>query len=391
MDTNDALFDDLEQTFRQQGGPPAIERLCTALRDRKDYASLFYAMLLKKRHELGVSPAPTGPAQDLPESVHAPYEEGIREAARHVGHLYLDEGQIPQAWMYFRMLGETEPVAKALEQARPAEGEDVQQLINIAFHENVHPTRGFDLLLDRFGICSAITTVSGHAFNPNIPQVREHCIKRLVRTLYGELVERLKAEVVRREGASPPVHTVRELMAGRDWLFEDEFSHVDASHLGAVTQMSIELPPCDELQMARELCDYGAKLSPRLQYPGDPPFENQYRDYGEYLAALAGDLVEERLAHFRDKADNADPELAGTRPAEVLINLLLRLDRPKEALAVARKHLAGADPRQIICPSLTDLCQKTEEYQTLAEVAREQGDPVHFMAGLLAASVARPE
>jgi hypothetical protein len=30
------------------------------------------------------------------------------------------------------------------------------------------------------------------------------------------------------------------------------------------------------------------------------------------------------------------------------------------------------------------LCQQTGEYRTLAEVAREQGDPVHFLAGLLA-------
>ena len=35
--------------------------------------------------------------------------------------------------------------------------------------------------------------------------------------------------------------------------------------------------------------------------------------------------------------DKADPENEGTRPAEVLVNLLLRLERPEEALAVARR------------------------------------------------------
>jgi hypothetical protein len=34
---------------------------------------------------------------------------------------------------------------------------------------------------------------------------------------------------------------------------------------------------------------------------------------------------------------------------------------------------------------VAELCQKVNDYGTLAEVAREQGDPVHFMAGLLAA------
>ena len=34
---------------------------------------------------------------------------------------------------------------------------------------------------------------------------------------------------------------------------------------------------------------------------------------------------------------------------------------------------------------LPGLTRVPDDYRTLAEVAREQGDPVHFMAGLLAA------
>jgi hypothetical protein len=60
------------------------------------------------------------------------------------------------------------------------------------------------------------------------------------------------------------------------------------------------------------------------------------------------------------------------------------LDRDTEALATARKYLATADNRQLSCPSIVELCQKTNDYRTLAEVAREQGDAVHFLAGLLA-------
>jgi hypothetical protein len=74
----------------------------------------------------------------------------------------------------------------------------------------------------------------------------------------------------------------------------------------------------------------------------------------------------------------------GTYPAEVLVNLLLRLERPAEALAVARKHLANRGGRQLTCPGLAELCQKAGDYRVLAEVAREQGDAVHFLAGLLA-------
>ena len=87
------------------------------------------------------------------------------------------------------------------------------------------------------------------------------------------------------------------------------------------------------------------------------------------------------------KHNKADPEEIGTYPAEVLVNLLLRLDRGEEAVAVARKHLAqaAAEGRQLSCPGLSELCQRYRAYDTLAEVAREQGDVVHFLAGRIAA------
>src|SRR5205807_7260795 len=102
-------LDELQRTLASKGPKAAIEQLCTVLRSQKDYANLFYALLLKKRHALGVSPVPTEGANELPESVHVPYEEAIREAGRLVGQLYLDEGDIPHAWMYYRMLGERHP------------------------------------------------------------------------------------------------------------------------------------------------------------------------------------------------------------------------------------------------------------------------------------------
>src|SRR5207249_346996 len=113
------------------------------------------------------------------------------------------------------------------------------------------------------------------------------------------------------------------------------------SHLSSVVQMSIHLAPGAELNLARHLCAYGQRLSSRFQNPGNPPFEDQYRDYGVYLATLAGDAVEQGLAHFLAKAENADPETVGSYPAEVLVNLLVRLQRPAQALAVARRFLTG--------------------------------------------------
>jgi hypothetical protein len=63
------------------------------------------------------------------------------------------------------------------------------------------------------------------------------------------------------------------------------------------------------------------------------------------------------------------------------------LGRPGEALEVARKHLASADGQRLAY--LAELCEKAGDFRTLAEVAREQNNPVQFVAGLLA-SRSRP-
>src|SRR5207302_1594097 len=196
METAD--YDELEKALKHQGPEAAIDLLCRALRDKKDYGALFYALLLKKRYELGVTPVPTEAAQDLPESAQGPYEDTIREAGRLVGSLYLEEGDIARAFMYYRLLGELEPVVKALEKHQVRDGEDVQPLIEIAFHHGVHPRKGFDWVLERNGICSAITLASGHEFPQ--PDVREYCIKALVRALYDQLSQRLRDEITQHEG-----------------------------------------------------------------------------------------------------------------------------------------------------------------------------------------------
>jgi hypothetical protein len=381
MDPN--AFDELQRTFAAEGPTAAIDRLCARLREEKDYGSLFYALLMKKRHELGASPVPTGPAQELPASAHAPYEEAIRGAARLVGRLHLDEGNIPQAWPYFRMIGESEPVAEALTTYQPREDDDLQPLVGIAFYEGVHPHRGFDWILERNGICNAITTL-GSVELPSM-DVRRHCVGRLVRALYQELLERLRADLVQRTGTEPAGSTIRELLGVRAWDFEEEYAHVDVSHLSSVVQMAVVLQPGEELNLARELCAYGKLLKGRLHYGADPPFEDLYHAYDLYLGALAGDNVAGAVDYFRAKAEEADPETVGTYPAEVLVNFLLRLERPAEALAVARRYLAAVDGRRLSCPSIAELCQQAHDYRTLAEVAREQGDAVHFVAGLIAA------
>jgi hypothetical protein len=380
----------LERTLTAEGADAAIDRLCARLRADKDYPGLFYALLMRARHNLGLNPVPTAPSADIPAQHHAAYEDAIRQAAREVGGMLIKEGNIPAAWSYYRIINEPEPVRTALETAAPAEGEDIQSLVQVAYYEGLHPRKGFDWVLTRYGICNAITTLGGQEL-PHSAADKHYCLQALVRSLYHELRERLAAEIERQEGkpppeASAPPHTpgvLGGLMRGRDWLFADDQYHIDLSHLSSVVQFSLHLTPCDELRLARELCAYGARLSGRYVQPGDPPFEELYPSHDRYLAILAGENVEENLDYFRRQADEADPETVGTYPAEVLVNLLLRLERGPEALAVASKHLRRAWNQRLTCPNLIELCLKCGDFRTLAEVSREQGDAVHYLAGLV--------
>ena len=379
-----ALFDALKQQLAAAGPNAAIDRLCVALRAAKDYAKLFYAMLMRKRVAMGVSPMPMSGANELTPAHQEEYEEAIRTACREVGGLALAEGSIPFAFNFFRMIGELEPVRVAIEQYNPGPDDDVQPVIDIAYQQGLHPKKGFDLVLDRYGICSAITTASGPDMGHG-PEVRTHCIQRLVRSLHEQLIERLKAEVERHQGTPPTATTIPDLLAGQDWLFGDDMYFIDTSHLSSVVQMSIELDSPADLRLAQGLCTYGARLAPQLQYPGTPPFENLYRDVDVYLNVLLGENEAAGIAHFRAKI-TAEPDGPDTFAAEVLVRLLVRKGREAEALAVAREFLSLADERQMNCPSPMELAQRVKDFAAVAALAKERDDPVHYLAGLIASA-----
>ena len=225
------------------------------------------------------------------------------------------------------------PCRAALDAHQPKEDDDLQALVQIAFYEGVHPRKGFEWILHRFGLCNAITTLSSQEL-PHPPEVRQDCIRAWSAPSTPSCANgsprrsSARRQAARRGEPLPDRGVIRQLIAGRDWLFGEDFYHIDLSHLSSVVQMSMHLPPCAELEMARELCEYGQHLSGRFVNPGDPPFEDQYRAIGIYLAILAGDNVEEGLDYFRDQAEQADPETVGTYPAQVLVNLLLATGSP---------------------------------------------------------------
>src|SRR3954454_14690763 len=186
-----AAFERLQSTLAARGAAAAVDELIAELRKAEDFQGLFYALLMKKRVEVGVSPFPTGPATELPAHTHEAYEDAIRQAGRHVGTLLLERKDYSKAWAFFRMLGEPEPVRAALERFTPGPDDDVYPVIEIAWQNGVLPEKGFDLVLDRHGICSAITMVSGSDLSSNT-HLRDYCVTKLAKALHAQLSERLR-------------------------------------------------------------------------------------------------------------------------------------------------------------------------------------------------------
>jgi len=369
-------FNALELAAQSNDPDSVFESLIRMLRERKQLTELFEARLMQNRHKLGMPLIQTEPLGELPEPTRRAYEDAYVAAAKEVGQLYLDDGDIVRAWPYFRAIGETGPVAAAIESIQPGEG--IEPIIEIAFHERVNPRKGFELILANYGTCTAISNFEQYPSREG----REECIQLLVRKLHGDLVESLKYAVAQREGATPEQTDVPTLIAGRDWLFEDNNYFVDTSHLCAVIRFSIDLQDQPTQALALELTDYGRRLSPLFHYRGQAPFEDPYSDYAEYLRALLGLNSEESIAHFRKKLSD-DPE-TGTAPAQVLVGLLARIGRFQEAIDIALAHLSDLAPSQLSCPSIPQLCALAGDATKLRTISEHRGDLLNFAASLLA-------
>ncbi len=381
----DAAFEALERAIRDRGPAGALDALIGDLSARDEPRALLDALLLKARVELGMPPIQDGPPSELPEPLRTRFEDRYVEAIRRVGTLLLERGDLVAAWPYFRAIGEKEPVARAIDEYAVAEGGDdrLGQVVEIAFNGGANPRRGFELILEHYGACSAIT-----AFDhlPVDEPLRAHCAARLVRHLHANLALNLRADVAQRGQPLPPEGTsIAGLLEGRPWLFADDAYHIDVSHLAAVVRMSALVTDPEVLRLAVDLTEYGRNLSERHRYEGDPPFERTYEDYAAYLRALLGEDVDSALAHFRAKLPASDP--AGpaeeTAAAQVLVKLLARLGRLDEAIDVAAEHLAGVPESALFCPGLPQLCQRAGRLDRLARSARGRGDLVGFLAALL--------
>ena len=370
---NKDLFEILEQKLRSQGADAGFELLIDRLREQKKYPLIFEARLMRKRLALGQPMLQSAGILDLPLEHQAAYEAALMEAARETGDLFLADGEIARAWPYFRAIGDSAPVVEAIERL-PAGG-GTEPVIQIALNEGVHPRKGFELLLEHHGICTAMSVAARHPDRA----ARMEFLQLLARAITRELAANLKEAIAAAEGCVPETNRVSELIAGREWLFEEARLYTENSHLSSMVQAGPELQDDESLRLVWELAQYGRRLDPMYRFPSEPPFSDPYVDYGAYLGAILDQDREAAIEHFRKKIDDS---VIGS--AEVLVALLTRIGRHREALEISIQYLGGDAGRT--CPSALQLCQMAGDYERLRQLAREEGDLLAFAAGVLQGS-----
>ncbi len=137
-----AEFDRLEAQWKSGGAVAAVADLVSQLKEQQQYHELFEALKMQVRIGLGLSPMPSGEAEELEDSHRDQLEDGLIAACREVGLLLIEAGQLREGWMYLRPVGDKQLVKAALAKIT-LNDENRDEFVEVALHEGLDPQRGF--------------------------------------------------------------------------------------------------------------------------------------------------------------------------------------------------------------------------------------------------------
>ena len=382
---SDSPFQELRNTRTGTTGAEVFSRLADLLRERKDYHKLFDALCLMKKHAMGLPLGKPTSFEDVPAARRDEFEQTYMSAAREVGQLLLADNKPAQAFIYFHAIRETEPIRAAIEQFPiPREtSEASEEMLELALFKNVHPVKGIQIMLRTHGTCSTITALD-QSFARLPPEDRSACAALMVNTLHGELLASVQREVSQKMPFAPPAKTLRELIAGREWLFAENNYHIDVSHLHATVRFARSLSHeqhANELTLACDLTEYASQLAPQFQYAGEPPFQDYYPAHREFFKVLLNVDRDAALGYFQKQLASEPDAPDQALIAYVLVDLLVRIDRFNDAIPIAEQYLLTGD--EDFAAAFTELCEKAGRFDVLERTAEVRGDLVTFATALV--------
>ncbi len=379
----DSLFEQLEQQCTSGGVDAVLEHLISSLQQDKKHHELFEALKMQVRHRAGLPLLYGESGDDLDPKQRTLLEDGLLGACRQVGTGLLEDGRVSEGWMYMRPVGD---VAAAREMINKIEVQDdnIDEMVEVLLQEGVDPARGFSVVLQNYGTCNAITTFE--SVMPQKGKADQRAVAQLLlRHVHQELFTNVKADVAGRQDSEPTATTLAELIADQEGMFGEHSYHIDTTHLASTTRFSRILENEECLRLALDLTQYGKELHEQFQYEGDEPFTDIYRHHAFYFQALLGENLDEALDHFKERSDNVDTNQWGTVGIETYIDLLARVGKIEEAIAVTIEKIQPGQRTMGLAPSLLELCERSGNYSPLMDACRGSDDVLGFATGLMQA------
>ena len=426
------LYARLTTIAETDGTDAMFDSLARSLRDRRRWHALFDLRLMQARTALGIPLH--GDLTHLPLATRDALDKHSIAACREAGWPLIDEGHVAAGWMYLRAAVEPgemslrlAAIADAIAQpaghstvaathpsletyamapdgmaATPADeaaDQTIQEVIHVALWEGVDPSLGLTLLLARNGTCNAITAyeqaISRLPFLKQQPAARvlvDHLHREVLAALAGDSIRRgVLPQADSTSAQSHPNTSIVAMMEAAGGMDGDQAIHVDVSHLQSVLRIARVCTDTDTVDKAWELACYGCRLPTDATYPGEPPFENVAAASRLFFNAQRGHDIREAIAFFRSAAVTAQVAESGTLPADTLVLLLWRLNRPAEALHAALQRpqdeaMASTMQASGLLPSLVELAAAGNAWDALREACRLRGDEITFAATLAEAA-----
>ena len=375
------VFEKLEAMSKHAGSLQTLDFLADYFRKNQMYGELFEALKMKSRLSLDLPMLYGEEPDELSEQHQLKLEDKLLDACREVGTLLVREGRIAEGWMYLQPLADRHYVAGLIKEIEVSE-ENVDIVIDIALRQSVAPEYGYQLILEHHGTCNSITTLDTYATGFSRP-LQEKLSAMLVEHVYQELQANLVRHVGQHESSEPKEARISDLIAHRDWLFNNGGHHLDVTHLASVMRIARLTGDVGAIRKAAEMAEYGNRLAADFQFPGQPPFQDTYPDHAIFFRALLGENVERAIEHFRAKAISEMTDQTGTLATEHFVALLDRLGRHEMAIEIATQHLSDSSQRLGIAPSLVEIAKTHEDYQVLMRHYQVQQDVLGFAVSLL--------
>ena len=373
-------FERLQQITDDQGVEAGLGFLEQHVRRNQDYAQLFEVLKMRVRHAMGLPILYSQARDNLSEADQRKLENGLLAACREVGTLFFKQGDLARGWSYLQPVGDRE-LNERLVRGVSLDNANADDVIEIAVSQGAAPEYGFQLLLQRYGTCDAITTFDQIAHGQGV-ECQRAMAGSLLEHLYDELVGNLLNSVPELKSS---VGEVRSLAAILDSGKIESGGNcvVDATHLASVVRISRILNAPKLIQKAWELSRFGDGLAEDVKYPGEVPFENVYSDHLRYYSTLLGRDVDAGLEHFRKKIDQHDTAQYGGLVIETYVGLLARVGRNDQAIDVLAEQLLGKYPVLGIAPEAHELAETAEQKEKLLEHFQSESDLLGFGQMLL--------